>query len=490
MMNVINKIYLFIGPETTINIPYFRDLSNNTLKIYGNSKSALNCKDYKLPEYSRIIVMAHGVNPQELFKMIGLNSNIDRPSIDNHMMKLCKNDKAYDLTYKILNKISASKPLNIEFFSCYGGLVTKDINQLPHDSTITSFIPANSTSSRHLEYFYFHQSFSWETTDNPLIRFAYHMLYNTNELRLAINTETGAKVFVSNIFTSSLFTSGNNLSASNIADWQLNEFQKFKEFCSEGYPQNSMALNEQLKNFNIFAAKYSDYIQLIDIAQYKTALLISSIEERKTSIIKNIIDSGIDINSKLIGSGASALFSASSRGNEEIVALLLEQNDINVNIQDDMGMTPLYIASQQNRTGIVNILLNNLNTNPNIDVNPLSHEMGTALDIAVFLKHDSIAQKILASGGFTYEEHWKVDGSNLIKKQIKLFKKDPVKYILKHNNDAALAIHALNELIKFDDFNKFTAKIAATISCLNDRELDIDQNLIKICGDLEVPNEL
>lgn len=487
-MITVNKAYFFIGPETTINITYWQALSNNTLKVYGNGESALNCKDYKLPDYSRIIFMAHGFNPHELLKMSGIDPNINRPSIDNHMIKLCKNDKAYDLTYKILNKIIASKPVNIDLFSCYGGLVTKDINQLPHNSTITTFIPANSIATGHLEYFYLQKSFSWENTDNPMIRFAYHMLYNTNELQFAINTGKGAKVFVSNIFTSSLFTSGNKLSDSNIADWQLNEFERFREFCSEVYLQNGIALSEQLNNF--FVAKYSDYIQSIDIVQYKAALLISSIEERKISAMENIIDSGIDINSKLVGSGVSALFSAASAGATEIVEFLLKQSNINVNIQDDIGLTPLYIASQNNRTEVVNLLLSNLNTDPNIDVDPHSNKMGTALDIAVFLNHDSIAKKILASGGFTHEQFWKVAGSNLIKKQIKLFKKDPVKYVLQHNNDTALAIHALNELIKFDDFNKFTPKIAATISCLNGIELDIDQNLIMICGGIEAHNEL
>lgn len=485
-----NKTYFFIGPRTTININHLQDLANNTLKVYGNGESALNCKDYKLPEYSRIIIMAHGANPYKLLEMRGFDLNIVKPQIENHMIKLCKSDSPYDVSYKIFNKILASKPINIELFSCYGGLATKDVNQLPYGSTITTFIPANSISTRHIEYFYLQKSFSWENTNNPFIRFAYNILYNTNELQFAINTKKGIKIFVSNVFTSSLFALDDKFSDSSITDWQINEFKKFKEFCSEINTQNSLVINEQIENFNIFAVRYSDYVQSIDITQYKAALLISGIDSENTTIVKKIINGGIDINFKLIGSGASALLAASSVGNKEIVEFLLKQKNINVNIQDDMGLTPLYIASQENRTEVASILLNNLDINPNIDVDPSSDKMGTALDIAVFLKLDSIAKKILASGGFTYEQHWKVDGSSLIKKHITLFKKDPVKYILKFNNDVAPAIHALNELIKFHYFNKFIEKIDYTISCLNNAGPDIDQDLIKICGDFETHNEL
>lgn len=487
MVVEINKAYFFVGPETTIDISYFQNISNNSLKVYGNGKSAVNCKDYKLPEHSRMVVFAHGANLHEFLRMSGVDPNIIKSA---HMIKLCKSDRSFEISYKIFNKISASKPLNIELFSCYGGLAVNDINHLPPYSTITTYIPANSNASRHIEYFYFQGSFSSEDTNNPFIRFAYNMLYNTNELQFAINTGNETKIFASSIFSSGLFASKDAFSASNIADWQLNEFKSFKEFCSEIDTQNSVVMTEQIKNFNASAINYSDYVKAINIVQYKAALLISSIDKSNLNIAKIIIDSGVDINQKLLGSGTSALLSASNKGNAEIVKFLLEQKDINVNIQDDIGLTPLYMASQQNRTEIVDILLNNLNTDPNIDVNPESDKMGTALDIAVYLKNDAIAKRILASGGFTYEQHWKIDGSGLIKKHISLFKKDPVKYILKFNNDVEHAIHALNELIKFDDFNRFTTKISATINCLNDGELGIVEDLIKLCGDFEVKNEL
>jgi ankyrin repeat protein len=475
-----NKAYLFIGPKTTIETNI---LLNKNLKVYGNGKDAINCKDYKLPEYSRVIVMAHGVNLFEFLKTQGIDTNVHKPAIENHIIKLCRDNKPYDITHKVINNISGSKPMNIELFSCYGGLATKDINQLASDSTITTFIPANSQSTRHIEYFYLQKSFMNTYTYNPFIHFAHNLFLNTNELQFALNIEGIAKIFASKI--SDMTSLYNELSNDNIRTWQLNELKKFQEFCNIIEASASAEITKQINDFNDFILEHLLDLETLDIAQYKEALLISSADEQNINLVTDLINNGVDINSKLIGSGASALFAAASRGHENIVQFLLENSNINPNIQDDIGLTPLYISAQNNQTEAVKLLLAHQDINPNID-----SSRGTALDIAVDLEHSSIVKMILAAGGFTHEHNWHSSESKAIQNQIKLFKKDPVKYIFKHNDNPTYISHALNELKKFNNFIDFSLKISKAIDCLNQSNLNNDYDIVKTCGDLPQHNEL
>jgi hypothetical protein len=475
-----NKAYLFIGPQTTIETNSFL---NKHLKVYGNGEEKINCKDYKLPAYSRVIVMAHGVNLFEVLKTQGIDTNVHKPAIENHMIKLCRDDKSYGITHKVFNNISGSRPMNIELFSCYGGLATKDISQLAFDSTIMTFIPASSQSTRHMEYFYLQKSFIKTYTDNPFIHFAHNLFLNTNELQFAINIEGIAKIFVSKIADmTSLY---NGCSNDNIRTWQLNELKKFQEFCNIIKGSASTKITKQINDFNDFVTEHLFDLDTLDIVQYKEALLISSADEQNINLLTDLINEGVDINSKLIGSGASALFAAASRGHKNILEFLLEKNDINPNIQDDTELTPLYISAQNNQTEAVKLLLAHQDINPNID-----SSRGTALDIAVDLGHSSIVTMILAAGGFTHEHNWHSIESKVIKNQIKLFKKDPVKYILKHNDNPTDISHALNELKKFNDFMDFSLKISKAIDCLNQSDLNNDYDLVKTCGDLAQHNEL
>ncbi len=72
---------------------------------------------------------------------------------------------------------------------------------------------------------------------------------------------------------------------------------------------------------------------------------------------KTLLAAGIDPNSPKHRVYGPALVAAASRGNEQVVALLLEQPNIKVDIRDVDGQTALMLAAKHGSTRIVDMLL-------------------------------------------------------------------------------------------------------------------------------------
>ena len=88
--------------------------------------------------------------------------------------------------------------------------------------------------------------------------------------------------------------------------------------------------------------------------------LIMAVEfDNKVSKVKNLIDSGADINFKDIDNeNRTPLFHAINRGRYEIIDYLIE-NGADINYQDDDGMTPLMVAgSELNSFEVIQKLIN------------------------------------------------------------------------------------------------------------------------------------
>ena len=87
---------------------------------------------------------------------------------------------------------------------------------------------------------------------------------------------------------------------------------------------------------------------------------------------------GADPNTKAANFGSSpratCLIAAAHFGHEDVVALLLQQPGIKVNLTDDTGLTALHVALERNHGGVSKLLLNH----HGLDFN--SKETGTAWD--------------------------------------------------------------------------------------------------------------
>ena len=83
-------------------------------------------------------------------------------------------------------------------------------------------------------------------------------------------------------------------------------------------------------------------------------------------LIYNNPNGVLDALNDYINDGGLYLIEASKQGNTNIVQQLLQKNIFDVNYQDDHGKTALYWACSKGNDEIVKILLNENNADPNI----------------------------------------------------------------------------------------------------------------------------
>lgn len=90
------------------------------------------------------------------------------------------------------------------------------------------------------------------------------------------------------------------------------------------------------------------------------------------------------------------LIKFSEDGNFKEVQAILESLpiEINVNAQDDRGLTPLMCASANGHLDIVEYLIREIGANPNIKNN----EGKTALDLAEENRHEEVAEFLRKAG--------------------------------------------------------------------------------------------
>ena len=126
-------------------------------------------------------------------------------------------------------------------------------------------------------------------------------------------------------------------------------------------------------------------------SKYENVRLIDLIKAGKTDLVKKKIESGADVNVKN-NNGYTPLFLASEKGYTEIVKLLLEYG-ADVNVKTNYENTPLYCASINGHTEIVKLLLDR-----GADVNVKNNNGYTPLLCASSNGHTEIVKLLLEHG--------------------------------------------------------------------------------------------
>ncbi|MFW4370795.1 MAG: ankyrin repeat domain-containing protein [Spiroplasma sp. hy2] len=123
-------------------------------------------------------------------------------------------------------------------------------------------------------------------------------------------------------------------------------------------------------------------------------LIINAININNLEIVDIIFNYGADVNLQDPLANNTYLHIAARNGQLELVKLLLSRG-ANPNMQEKKGITPLYFAAQSDKTEVVQELLTNKNSKNKIDIN-LSNDLGdTPLHIASFNGNYKIVELLL-----------------------------------------------------------------------------------------------
>lgn len=117
--------------------------------------------------------------------------------------------------------------------------------------------------------------------------------------------------------------------------------------------------------------------------------IFEAIQNNNLNMVKELLDSGISVNSREEYTGLTLLMKAKS--NLNIIKLLLEYPNIDVNAKDRSGWTLLHHVCYNNN----NILLDLLLLRPELDVNYYNNKYNTALHIACDNNNFEIIDKLL-----------------------------------------------------------------------------------------------
>ena len=112
------------------------------------------------------------------------------------------------------------------------------------------------------------------------------------------------------------------------------------------------------------------------------------------SIVKHLLEKGVNVDTKINSNGITPLFKASENGHTEVVKLFLKKGaEIDVKVSD-MEITPLWIASENGHTEIVKLLLEK---GADIDVKDKKYG-ATPLSVASEFDHAEIVKLLLEKG--------------------------------------------------------------------------------------------
>ncbi|KAI2503221.1 serine/threonine kinase [Fragilaria crotonensis] len=124
-----------------------------------------------------------------------------------------------------------------------------------------------------------------------------------------------------------------------------------------------------------------------------TDLYFQTLRSRPRALLQST-GLGVDVTQKEHGS--KALILASNNGNEKVVRLLLNDEEVDVNFQDNDGATALYYASHNGQVEVVRALLEHDRVNVNIQDNDgdtallLASEKGHLEVVRALLNHDGV----------------------------------------------------------------------------------------------------
>lgn len=215
---------------------------------------------------------------------------------------------------------------------------------------------------------------------------------------------------------------------------------------------NTIMIEDAKNNLEMVKLLYSAGVNIHSKNTIVLNALMITAQHSHINIIEYLLFKGADISSIDVHK-ANALFLSVMKGDIKTTKFLIS-NKIDVNLKSKLNMTVLGIACFEKNIKIVKLLLA-AGANPSL---PLAGK-------------ESI-----------------VDAPFLIEKiilEIKAFKKDPVKYILKSNKEAKIALtalHNLEESLSLSSENIWLNKIQYTEACLTQVE-NLGQDLSLICGE-------
>lgn len=179
--------------------------------------------------------------------------------------------------------------------------------------------------------------------------------------------------------------------------------------------------------------------------------------------------------------GNSPLFYAAQNGDIAITQFLL-QKEVNIDRKCQYGATALHIAIQNKKYDIVEALIN-----AGADVE--ADLRGATPILQAAAAQDYEATKILLSSGVNTNLKYQgkkyidlIESSEIIK-EIKSYNKAPIKYILKNNNDANIALMSLQKIKNFSNKPSLLYKIQKTEICLEAQHKHEDLDLNVFCGE-------
>lgn len=246
------------------------------------------------------------------------------------------------------------------YFNTSKYILDNDIQALPYGSSIT--ITAPTTYQEGL--FAINEEVTLKSfipyTSNHYIKYVYYLVINPENNIFIINSPSGVCIFNSEI------THLTRYSDETILDWQRSQIISFYHFIE------NITFNVFDIKFRAFKKLITDYLhersnqilqqQKLNLARYKELLLFISIAKNDLSTIQLLLESAVNIESKLLN-GATPIYVASYLSKIPIMQLLLNLG-ASVEISGYNKMTPLLLASMKGFTKAVEILLEG-GANPN-----------------------------------------------------------------------------------------------------------------------------
>lgn len=108
--------------------------------------------------------------------------------------------------------------------------------------------------------------------------------------------------------------------------------------------------------------------------------------------VARLVRTTVDVNWRNDANHWPALTVAADTGQAGIVSDLLGRDDLDVNVTDELGQTPLHVAADRGQGAVVDALL----ADPRVDVNPRDGLRRTPLVAAALAGRASVVERLLA----------------------------------------------------------------------------------------------
>lgn len=506
--------------------------------IFGDGKKLTPCKHLNISSNNIYIYSSYNNNDKTIKVCTGEKDSNFIHTIANHI--------TIPFYIKWLGYSSLNIELFGNYNNVVQQDLESYLKPLPIWSTLIITAPIDHVSLRSLNDEILLKSFTYYTT-NPYIRYINYLLINPDKNVFFLNTNFKVSIFVSGINKLTQFdnnfvknwqeeqiTAFINFVSNETHNHQGKNEIEFRDFINQHLNSNSL--------HNI--PEWFLTLQDSHITRYKELLVFNNIASNKIENVQDLLGNGVNIESKLLN-GATLLYASAYLGRTEVAKLLISLGADKESTNNEK-LTPLMAASLNNHSEIVELLLN-LKTKPNTcdlngntplimsaskgyikvvellikfhaDVNAQNKLGDTSLHMASFLGNmDLVKQLLQANANINLKGHSGIPleiaviqghfemvklylsyGPNLAEmnsivyeyayemvNEITTYEMDSIKYILKNNHDAAIAIRALTNIASYNQSEHYVERIEQIKTCLGELESNKSYaNLVELCGNI------